>query len=49
MESVGILLEQTQSKMDILGLSENHLHIDITDDQLVIEGFTFIRKDRLNG
>ena len=39
-------LEET--KLDVLAITETHLHKDINDDQLQIEGYCFVRNDRRN-
>ena len=40
------MLHETKRKIDILGLTETHLHHDIFDEEIAIDGYTFIRKDR---
>ena len=46
---VGLMLKETRGKTDILGLTKIHLCYYIIDEEIVIDGFTFIRKDRLSG
>ena len=36
-------------KIDILGISETHLHADIRTEEVSIDGYTYIRKDRNHG
>lgn len=43
------MLKETHWKINILGLSETHLHKDIVDSKVIIDGYTFACKDRLNG
>ena len=36
------------NKLDILGITEKHLHEGILDKELEVDGYTFIRKDWKN-
>ena len=44
-----LLLQETKHKIEILGVTEAHLHKNIMDEEIKIEGYTFVRKDRKSG
>ena len=43
------LLKETSGKIDILGISETHLNSDIMQEEVKVNGYTFIRNDRKTG
>ena len=49
LESVKILLEDTNKNIHIFGISETHLNNNMSSSQLSIDGYDFIRKDRISG
>ena len=44
-----LLLQETKQKVDILGVTDTHLHKNIMDEEIEIEGYTFVRKDQKSG
>ena len=46
LNEIKFLLQET--KPDVLAITETHLHKDINDDQLQIEGYCLVRNDRQN-
>ena len=46
---VELMMKETINKLDILGITETHLHEGILDMELEVDGYTFIRKDWKNG
>ena len=46
---IKVLFQETKHKIDIFGFTETHLHNDIRDEEIKIEGYTFVRNDRKNG
>ena len=46
MDEISLLLRET--KIDILAITETHLHGNISDNEIDIEEYSIIRKDRLN-
>ena len=46
--NVKLLLQETKHKIDIFGVTETHLHKNIMDEEIKIEGYTFVRKDRIS-
>ena len=46
---VELMMKETIKKLDILGITETHLHEGILDKELEVDGYTFIRKDWKNG
>ena len=47
--NVKLLLQETKHKIDILGVTKTHLHKNIMGEEITIEGYTFVRKDRKFG
>ena len=47
LHEVKILLEEC--KFDIFGITETHLHKDISNIEVAVDGYQLIRKDRSNG
>ena len=46
---VELMMKETKNKFDILGITGTHLHEGISDEELKVDGYTFIRQDRKNG
>ena len=46
---IKLLFQETKHNIDIFGVTETHLHKDIRDEEVKIEGYTFVRNDRKNG
>lgn len=46
---IRLLLQETKQNIDISGVTETHLHKDIRDEEIKIEGHMFVRNDRKNG
>ena len=46
LNEIKFLLQET--KLDVLAITETHLHKDINDCQLQIEGYCLVRNDRQN-
>ena len=49
LDNLRSMLHETKRKIDILGPTETHLHHDIFDEEIAINGYTFIHKDRKSG
>ena len=43
---IDLMIKETRSRIDILGITETHLNDEIVDEELNIDGYTFIRNDR---
>ena len=39
-------MQETYGKIDIFGISETHMHANISSEEVSIDGYTYIRKDR---
>ena len=46
---VEIMMKETKNRFDVFGVTETHLREGILDEELKVDGYTFIRKDRING
>ena len=44
-----LLFQETKHKIDIFGFTETHLLKGIRDEEIKIEGYTFVRNDRKIG
>ena len=44
-EEIRLLL--TEAKIEVLAVSETHLNADITDKEIQIDNYTFVKKDRV--
>ena len=47
MSEIRFLLQET--RFDILGLTETHLNNKIEDDQISVDGYKMVHKDRISG
>ena len=47
-EDIKLLFRETKHNIDIFGVTETHLRKDIRDEEIKIEGYTFVRNDRKN-
>ena len=48
-DMVDHMLKETRGRIDIFGISETHLNSDIMQEEVKVDGYTFIRNDRKTG
>lgn len=48
-QNVGNKIPLQETRFDILGLTETHLNNKIEDDQISVDGYKMVRKDRISG
>ena len=49
LESIQLMFQETNKSIHVYGLSETHLTKDIGHEEITVNGYSFIRKDRTNG